>query len=225
MACYGTAYTLPSKPKDNAEYRHSHSFKEIRIFLKQNKHDSSRSGDAYSASVAGAYYTMDKDYFALSSLGCRVVMSSASSSVTYTSVYTDFEPGRLVAPPSPDYIPGPKDPEIPPVPQDEDKREPMFIQPQDLDYVLEPIYLEYIPLEDEHVFPVEEKPLPPVDSPTTESPRYVAESDPEEDEDDETEDGLVDYPMDGGDDGDDDDGDSSGDDADDEDEDEEEEEH
>ncbi|GKF01062.1 hypothetical protein Tco_0027985, partial [Tanacetum coccineum] len=70
-------------------------------------------------------------------------------------------------------------------------------------------------------------PLPPVDSPTAESPRYVAESDPEEDqeeyEDDETEDGPVDYPMDGGEDGDDDDGSSHGDDADDEDEDEDEE--
>ncbi|GJV51610.1 hypothetical protein Tco_1447351 [Tanacetum coccineum] len=134
-----------------------------------------------------------------------------------------------VAPPSPDYIPGPEEPQTPPVPQDEDEREPMFIQPHDPDYVPEPIYPEYIPLEDEHVFPVEEQPLPPVDSPTAESPGYVTESDPEEDpeeyEDDETEDGPVDYPMDGGDDGDDDDGDSSGDDADDEDEDEEEEEH
>ncbi|GKA62009.1 hypothetical protein Tco_0761528 [Tanacetum coccineum] len=78
----------------------------------------------------------------------------------------------------------------PPVPQDEDEREPMFIQPHDPDYVPEPIYPEYIPLEDEHVFRVEEQPLPPVDSPTTESPGYVAESDPEEDpeeyEDDET---------------------------------------
>ncbi|GJU11429.1 putative reverse transcriptase domain-containing protein [Tanacetum coccineum] len=183
-------------------------------------------------------------------------MSSASSAVTYTSVYTDSEPGRVfwgadeeisdggiprvivygydglpmqpVAPPSPDYIPGPEEPQTPPVPQDEDEREPMFIQAHDPDYVPEPMYPEYIPLEDEHVFPAEEQPLPPVDSPTAESPGYVAESDPEEDpeeyEDDETEDGPVDYPMDGGDDGDDDDGDSSGDDADDEDEDEEDEE-
>ncbi|GJY52747.1 putative reverse transcriptase domain-containing protein [Tanacetum coccineum] len=77
------------------------------------------------------------------------------------------------------------------------------------------------------VFSVEEQPLPPVDSPTAESPGYVAESDPEEDpeeyEDDETKDGPVDYPVDGGDDGDDDDGVSSGDDADDKDEDEEDE--
>ncbi|GKD53598.1 hypothetical protein Tco_1286985, partial [Tanacetum coccineum] len=180
-------------------------------------------------------------------------MSSASSAVTYTSVYTDSEPGRVfwgadeeisdggspqailygydglpmqpVAPPSPDYIPDPKEPQTPPVPQDEDEREPMFIQEHDPDYVSEPMYPEYIPLEDEHVFPAEEQPLLPVNLPTAESPGYVAESDPEEDpeeyEDDETEDGPVDYPMDGGDDRDDDDGDSSRDDADDEDEDEE----
>ncbi|GKF49394.1 hypothetical protein Tco_0142645, partial [Tanacetum coccineum] len=85
---------------------------------------------------------------------------------------------------------------------------------------------------DEHEFPVEEQPLPPIDSHTAESPEYVTESDPEGDpeeyEDDETEDGPVDYPMDGGDDIDDDDGDSSRDDAnyeDEDDEDEEEEEH
>ncbi|GKB86041.1 hypothetical protein Tco_0958313, partial [Tanacetum coccineum] len=81
------------------------------------------------------------------------------------------------------------------------------------------------PLEDEHVFPTEEQPLPPIVSPTAESPGYVVESDREEDpeeyKDDETEDGPVDYPMDGGKDGDDDDDDSSGDDAKDEDEDEE----
>ncbi|GJU22400.1 ribonuclease H-like domain-containing protein [Tanacetum coccineum] len=148
----------------------------------------------------------------------RVVMSSALSAVTYTSVYTDSEPGRVfwgadeeisdggsprvivygydglpmqpVAPPSPDYIPGPEDPQTSPVLQDEDEREAMFIQSHDPDYVPQPIYPEYIPLEDEHVFPVKEQPLPPVDSPTTESPEYVTESDPEEDpeeyEDDET---------------------------------------
>ncbi|GJS51178.1 hypothetical protein Tco_0624540 [Tanacetum coccineum] len=180
-------------------------------------------------------------------------MSSASSAVTYTSVYTDSEPGRAfwgaddeeiseggiprvivlgydrlpiqpVAPPSPDYIPGQEDSQTPPVPQDEDEREPMFVQAHDLDYVKEPIYPEYIPLEDEHEFPDEEHPLPPVDSPTAESPGYITESDPEEYEDDETEDGPADYPMDGGDDGDDDDGDSSRDDANDKDEDDEDEE-
>nr|GEW31106.1 hypothetical protein [Tanacetum cinerariifolium] len=180
-------------------------------------------------------------------------MSSASSAVTYTSVYTNSEQGRvfwgadeelsdrgsprvimygydglpilLVAPSSPDYIPGPKEPQTPPAPQDEDEHEPIFIQTHDPDFVPEPIYPEYIRLEDEHILLAEEQLLPHVVSPTTESPGYVAESDPEEDleeyEDYETEDGPVDYPMDGGDD---DDGDSSGDDADDEDEDEEEEE-
>ncbi|GJS13993.1 hypothetical protein Tco_0408465 [Tanacetum coccineum] len=163
-------------------------------------------------------------------------MSSATSDVTYTSVYSDSEPGRAfwgtdyeevsegdiprvivlgydglplqpVAPPSPDYILGPQ---ILPAPQDEDEREPMFIQAHDPDYVPEPIYPEYIPLEDDHEFPAEEQPLPPIDSPTTDSPGYVTESDPEEDleeyEDDETEDGPVDYPMDGGEDEDEEDG-------------------
>ncbi|GKA67372.1 hypothetical protein Tco_0767180 [Tanacetum coccineum] len=122
----------------------------------------------------------------------QVIMSSATSAVTYTSVYTDSEPGRAfwgaddeeiseggiprvivlgydglpmqpVAPPSPDYIPGPEDPQTPPVPQDEDEREPMFVQAHDPDYMPEPIYPEYIPLEDEHEFPAEEQPLPPVE--------------------------------------------------------------
>ncbi|GKB45437.1 hypothetical protein Tco_0896190 [Tanacetum coccineum] len=183
------------------------------------------------------------------------VMSSASSAITYTSVYTDSKPGRvfwgadeeisdggsprvivygydglpmqLVAPLSLDYIPGPEDLQILPVPQDKDEREPMLVHAHDPDYVPEPVYPEYIPLEDEHVFPGKEQPLPPIDSPTAESTEDITESnpkvDPKEYEDDKTKDGPVDYPMDGGDDGDDDDGDSSRDDADDEDTDEDEE--
>nr|GEX37388.1 hypothetical protein [Tanacetum cinerariifolium] len=124
-------------------------------------------------------------------------MSSASSAVTYTSVYTDSEPGRVFWEADEELSDG------------------------------EPIYPEYIPLEDEHILSAREQPLPPIVSPTAESPGYVAESDPKEDpeeyEEDETEDGPVDYPIDGGDDGDDDDGDSSGYDVDDKDEDEEEE--
>nr|GEW99887.1 reverse transcriptase domain-containing protein [Tanacetum cinerariifolium] len=144
-------------------------------------------------------------------------MSSASSAVTYTFVYTNSKLGRiflgadeelsdggsprvivyeydglpmlLVAPPSPDYVPGPEKPHTPPAPLDEDEHEPMFIHPHDPDFVPEPIYPEYIPLEDEHVLSAEEQPLPPVVSPTAESPEYVAESDPEEYEHDETEDG------------------------------------
>nr|GEW29027.1 putative reverse transcriptase domain-containing protein [Tanacetum cinerariifolium] len=149
-------------------------------------------------------------------------ISLASSAVTYTSVYIDFELGRvfweadeelsdrgsprvivygydgllilLVAPPSPDYIPGPEEPQTPPAPQDEDGHEPIFIQPHYPDFIPKPIYPEYIPLEDKHILPTEEQPLPLVVSPTAESP------------------------------GDDDDGDSSGDDANDKDKDEEDEE-
>nr|GEW00102.1 hypothetical protein [Tanacetum cinerariifolium] len=179
-------------------------------------------------------------------------MSSASSAVTYTSVYTNSEPRRVlwgadeelsdggslrvigygydglpmmpVAPPSPDYIPGPEEPQTPPAPQDEDEHELMFIQPHDPDFMPELIYPEYIPLEDEHILPAEEQPLPPVVSPTVESPGYIAESDPEEDpeeyKEDETEDSPVDYLIDRRDEGDDDDSDTSGYDAEDEDEDE-----
>nr|GFD59830.1 hypothetical protein [Tanacetum cinerariifolium] len=50
------------------------------------------------------------------------------------------------SPPSPDYIPGLEESQTPPVPQDEDEREPMFIHPHDPDYVPEPMYPEYIPL-------------------------------------------------------------------------------
>nr|GEY82979.1 hypothetical protein [Tanacetum cinerariifolium] len=78
-------------------------------------------------------------------------MSSTSSAVTYTSVYIDSEPGRVlwgadeelsdggsppfivygydglpmlpVAPQSPDYIPGLEEPQTPPAPQDGDEHE------------------------------------------------------------------------------------------------------
>nr|GEW61847.1 putative reverse transcriptase domain-containing protein [Tanacetum cinerariifolium] len=138
----------------------------------------------------------------------EAVMFSASSTVTYTSVYIDFEPRRVfwgadeelsdggssrfivygydglpmlpVAPPSPDYILGPEEPQTPPAPQDEDEHEPMFIRPHGPDFIQRSIRM--------------------------------------------IEDGPVDYLMDGGDDGDDDDGDSSGDNANDKDEEEEEDE-
>nr|GEY93982.1 hypothetical protein [Tanacetum cinerariifolium] len=97
-----------------------------------------------------------------------------------------------VALPSPDYIPGLEETQTPPAPHDDDEHELMFIQPHDLDFMPEPIYPEYIPLEDEHILLAEEQPLPPIVSSTAESPGYVAESDPEEDskeyEEDETED-------------------------------------
>ncbi|GJU74380.1 hypothetical protein Tco_1265785 [Tanacetum coccineum] len=150
-------------------------------------------------------------------------MSFASSAVTYTFVYTNSEPG-IVFWGADEEISDGGSPRVIIYGYDG-----LPIQPaHDPDYVPEPIYPEYIPLEDEHVFSAEEQPLPPVDSPTAESPGYITESDPEEDpeeyEDDETEDGPIDYPMDGGDNGDDDDGNSSGDDINDKDEDDEDEE-
>ncbi|GKA03410.1 hypothetical protein Tco_0676191 [Tanacetum coccineum] len=144
---------------------------------------------------------------------------SDESTVTYTEVSSPFEglsdigsPGvvgpeheglpwmlddpyvqvALQAPPSPDYIPGPEEPQSPPLP----------------DFVPEPVYPEYMPQEDE-VFPAEEQPLPAAASPTAQSPDYVPESDPEEDpeedDDEDPEEDPVDYPADGGDDGDDED--------------------
>ncbi|GJY27334.1 hypothetical protein Tco_0402060 [Tanacetum coccineum] len=91
----------------------------------------------------------------------------------------------LQAPPSPDYVPGPEEPEqAPPSP----------------DYVPG---LEHA--DDEIV--AEDQPYAEDASPTAQSPDYVPESDPEadpeEDDDEDPEEDPVDYPADGGDDGDD----------------------
>ncbi|GKE72056.1 hypothetical protein Tco_1534097 [Tanacetum coccineum] len=95
-------------------------------------------------------------------------------------------------PPSPDYIPGPEEPQSPPP----------------LDFVLEPVYLKFMPSEDE-ILPAEEQPLPAANSPTADSPGYIPESgleeDPEEDDDEDLKEDLADYPANGGDDGDDED--------------------
>ncbi|GJV77578.1 hypothetical protein Tco_1509162 [Tanacetum coccineum] len=131
-------------------------------------------------------------------------MSSASSTVTYTSVDTDSEPGRAF---------WPADEEL------SDRGHMHFSELRAERYILLSMYH----LEDEHVFPAEDQPLPPVDSPTALSPGYVADSDPEED----SEEDHADYFTDEGEDDDDDDDDD--DDTDDEDEEpfeeEEEEEH
>ncbi|GJT78863.1 hypothetical protein Tco_1045588 [Tanacetum coccineum] len=85
-------------------------------------------------------------------------------------------------PPSPDYIPGPEEPQSPPP----------------LDFVPEPMYPEYMPQEDE-ILPAEEQPLPAAASPTADSPGYVPESDPEEEpeeDDEDPEEDPADYPAD-----------------------------
>ncbi|GKD30078.1 hypothetical protein Tco_1240856, partial [Tanacetum coccineum] len=128
------------------------------------------------------------------------VMSSdsASSEVTYTSISSqgdplawdvDFfrlqEPDLLeAAPASPDYVPGPEEPEQVPL---------------SLDYVPGLEYPEYLAPSDEEV-PMEDQPYAVADSPIALSLGYVADSNPEED----SEDGPVDYPANGGNDDDDD---------------------
>ncbi|GKA68770.1 hypothetical protein Tco_0768687 [Tanacetum coccineum] len=150
---------------------------------------------------------------------------SEDSTVTYTAVSSPYEdssdmgsPGVegppmmqedphayvvaiFQAPPYPDYVPDPEEPEQAPP------------SPVYLPYVPEPVYLEYMPPEDD-VLPAEEQPLPAAASPTAESPGYIPEFNLEED--------PADYPADRGDDEDD---EESSDNDDDVDEDEEEEEH
>ncbi|GJR90499.1 hypothetical protein Tco_0214510 [Tanacetum coccineum] len=117
---------------------------------------------------------------------------SDESGVIYTEISSTFEElsdiGSLGVVPSPDYIPGPEEPQSPPP----------------LDYVPELIYPEYMPQEDE-VFSAKEQPLPAAASPTAQSPDYIPESDleadPKEVDDEDPEEDLVDYPADGGDDG------------------------
>nr|GFC99440.1 hypothetical protein [Tanacetum cinerariifolium] len=103
----------------------------------------------------------------------------------------------LQAPPSPDYIPGPEEPEqAPPSP-------------------------DYVPgldhADDEMV--AEDQPYDEDASPNAQSPEYVPESDleahPEDDDDEDPEEDPVDYPADGGDDGDDEEGSSEDDEDDD----------
>ncbi|GJS40621.1 hypothetical protein Tco_0565664 [Tanacetum coccineum] len=149
-------------------------------------------------------------------------MSSAST-VTYISVFTDSELGRVfwgadeelsdggsprvivyrydrlpmhpVAPPSSDYVPGPEHPPSPNyVPGPEHPPSPVEVP-----YVPDLEYPEYLlPSDDEA--PWEDPPLPTDALPVALSPGYVADSDPEEDPEEDSEEDHVDYPTDGGDD-------------------------
>nr|GFB87036.1 hypothetical protein [Tanacetum cinerariifolium] len=92
---------------------------------------------------------------------------------------------------SPDYVPGPEEPEQAPLspdyvpgPEEPEQAPPL---PVYLPYVPEPMYPDYMPPEDD-VFPAEEQPLPVAATPTAESPGYILEFDPEED--------PADYPAD-----------------------------
>ncbi|GJV17593.1 hypothetical protein Tco_1362916 [Tanacetum coccineum] len=93
-------------------------------------------------------------------------------------------------------------------------------EPPPPDFVLKPVYPEFMPLEDD-VLPAEEQPLPAIVSPIADSPGYIIESDLEEDPEEEGaedhEEDLADYPTDKDDD---EEEESSGDDVNDEEEDE-----
>ncbi|GKF25973.1 hypothetical protein Tco_0081867, partial [Tanacetum coccineum] len=120
-----------------------------------------------------------------------------------------------VAPPSPDYVPGPEYPPSPDyVPGPEHPP-----SPAEVPYVPEPEYPEYL-VPSNNEAPWEDQPLPADASPIALSPGYVADSDPEKDPEEDLEEDHADYPADGGDDdnepSDDDDNDDDTDDEDDE---------
>ncbi|GKA82150.1 hypothetical protein Tco_0788898 [Tanacetum coccineum] len=149
------------------------------------------------------------------------MLDSEDSTVTYTKVSSPFEDLSDIGSPGVDGLPLMlEDPYVEaglqasPSPNSVRVFEHHFTAY--VPYVPEPVYPEFMPLKDE-VLLAEEQPLPAAVSPTTESPGYIADFDPEEDEEDPEED-LADYPTDGGDDDDDDD-ESSDDDEDDDDDD------
>nr|GEV75130.1 hypothetical protein [Tanacetum cinerariifolium] len=128
------------------------------------------------------------------------------STVTYRFVYTDFELGRVywgankklsdegsprvilyrydgllmqsVAPPSPDYVPGPEHPPSPDYMPDHEHPP----SPIEVPYVLEPEYPEYLVPSNAEA-PLEDQPLPADASPTAVSLDYVANFDLNEDPD------------------------------------------
>ncbi|GKE81484.1 hypothetical protein Tco_1551484 [Tanacetum coccineum] len=136
---------------------------------------------------------------------------------------------QSVAPPSPNYVPGPENlpsPDYVPGPE----HPPSLVEEP---YVPELEYPEYLVSSDAEA-PLKDQPLPVDASPAALSPGYVVDSDPDEDLEENPEDDHADYPADGGDDDDepsyDDDDDDDTDDEDeepfeDEDDDKEEEEH
>ncbi|GKE18967.1 hypothetical protein Tco_1426544 [Tanacetum coccineum] len=145
-------------------------------------------------------------------------MSSAST-VTYISVYTDSEPGRVlwgaeeelsdegsprvivyeynglpmqpVAPSSPDYVPGPEHPPFPDYVLGLEHPP----SPVEVPYVHEPEYPEYLAPSDAEA-PLEDQPLLADASPTALSPGYVANSDPDEDLKEDPEEDHADYLVD-----------------------------
>ncbi|GJZ88922.1 putative reverse transcriptase domain-containing protein [Tanacetum coccineum] len=148
------------------------------------------------------------------SKGCKLTLGLRQTELADLKAFEHVGFGRFYNydPPSPDYVPGPEEPEQAPP-------SPIYVP-----FVPEPVYLEFLPEDD--VLPTKEQPLPVAASPTTKSPGYIPESnpeeDPEEDDEEDPEEDPADYPADKGDDRDD---EEPSDDDDDDDDDAEEEEH
>ncbi|GJZ70280.1 putative reverse transcriptase domain-containing protein [Tanacetum coccineum] len=113
-------------------------------------------------------------------IGCKVKgwedthMSSASSAVTYTSVYTDSEPGRVFWGADEEISDG-GSPRVIVYGYDGLPMQP--VAPPSPDY---PEYPEYLAPSDDEA-PMEDQPLPDDASPVALSPGYVTNSNPEED--------------------------------------------
>nr|GEW05085.1 retrotransposon protein, putative, Ty3-gypsy subclass [Tanacetum cinerariifolium] len=147
----------------------------------------------------------------------KKIMSDASSTVTYTSVYTDYEPWRYygeesaktgspgvivygyngflmqpVALPSPDYVPRPEHPPSPNYVLGPEHPP----SPVEIPYIPEPEYLKYLVPSDVEA-PLEDQPLPVDASPTAASPGYVVDFDPDKDPKENPEEDHADYPVDG----------------------------
>ncbi|GKD97279.1 hypothetical protein Tco_1381176, partial [Tanacetum coccineum] len=118
-----------------------------------------------------------------------IAVMSSSSTVTYTSVYSDSEPWRFQwvfddepeatadAPPSPDYVPGPEHLLSPDYVHGPEEPKQAPLSPE---YVLEPEYPEYLAPSDGKAL-IEDQPLPADASPIALSPGYVANFDLKED--------------------------------------------
>nr|GEY49617.1 hypothetical protein [Tanacetum cinerariifolium] len=200
----------------------AHSEEENRVVLFGCQYDNSglleEEGKIMNSNFDPGFITLTLDQ----GLGYTVISDSEDSAVTYIEVSSPFEglsdigsPGvdglpmmpkdpyayvvaALHAPPSPDYVPSLEHPPS------------LAYAPK---FVLEPVYPEFMSLEDD-VLLAEEQPLPAADSPTANSLGYIPESGPEEDDEDLEED-PADYPTDRDDD--DEEEESSGDEEDDED--------
>nr|GEY43845.1 putative reverse transcriptase domain-containing protein [Tanacetum cinerariifolium] len=139
---------------------------------------------------------------------------SEHSTVTYTSVpslvedYSDIGSPKVDGPLSPDYMPGPEEPEQAPlspdyVPGPEEPEQ----APLSPDYVPGSEEPEHAPLSPDHYMPPEddvfldeEQPFPVDATPTADSPGYIPvfnlNKDPEEDEEGDPEEDPADYPAD-----------------------------